>query len=544
MVALRRSPNILVIVTIISVCSVCSALSAFRESPTSAKLLIITQKRSMLEQNKSFILAAERTHRRDPLNAFRFYTDGWNISNHHYLASVGFSAAPLFSISIVWLLVFGLALALICCCYYCFPKQSHSFYSRTTHALSFILLILFTVLTVIGCAILFDGQRNFHRSTSRTLDFIEGQSNTTVSNLRNFSSDLMKAENVGVGQASLSSDQKARIDSVVRRVHRAADQVSSKTSENTNKIRNYLDKVHVILIVTVAALLLLAVLGLTFSILGMRSLVYTLVIVGWLLVAATFFLSGLFLLFHNAISDTCLAMDEWAVHPQEHSAMDDILPCVDEATAGASLDQSKQVTFELVDVVNRVIVNVSNVNYPPNFQPLYYNQSGPLVPLLCNPFNTDLTNRTCLAGELGFDDAARVWSKHVCRVRTANGFDTCWTVGRLTPAMYRQMTSATEVGSGLYMYGAFLVGLVDCSFVRAAFRSISVRNCPGLGRYSKRVYEGLAVASAAVMAALVVWVVLARSRWRRTFEKKVAARSQLEQLELQRKNLLQSQEED
>ncbi|XP_042380306.1 uncharacterized protein LOC121972729 [Zingiber officinale] len=548
MVALRTSPNILVIVTIISVCSVCSALSAFRETATSAKLLITTQKRSMLEQNKSFILAAERTHRRDPLNAFRFYTDGWNISNRHYLASVGFSAAPLFSISVVWLLVFGLALALICCCYYCFPKQSHSFYSRTTHALSFILLILFTVLTVIGCAILFDGQRNFHRSTSRTLDFIEGQSNSTVFNLRNFSSDLMKAENVGVGQASLSSDQKARIDSVVRRVHRAADQVSSKTSENTNKIRNYLDKACY----TDRNCGCSASLGCSwiniFNTWNEISCVYVsiiiLVIVGWLLVAATFFLSGLFLLFHNAISDTCLAMDEWAVHPQEHSAMDDILPCVDEATAGASLDQSKQVTFELVDVVNRVIVNVSNVNYPPNFQPLYYNQSGPLVPLLCNPFNTDLTNRTCLAGELSFDDAARVWSKYVCRVRTANGFDTCWTVGRLTPAMYRQMTSATEVGSGLYMYGAFLVGLVDCSFVRAAFRSISVRNCPGLGRYSKRVYEGLVVASAAVMAALVDWVVLARSRWRRTFEKKVAARSQREQLELQRKNLLQSQEED
>lgn len=237
-------------------------------------------------------------------------------------------------------------------------------------------------------------------------------------------------------------------------------------------------------------------------------------------------------------------MEEWAVHPQEHSAMDDILPCVDEATAGASLNQSKQVTLELVDVVNRVIVNVSNVDYPPNFKPLYYNQSGPLVPLLCNPFNPDLTNRTCLAGELGFDDAARVWSNYVCRVRTANGSDACWTVGRLTPAMYRQMTSATEVGSGLYMYGAFLVGLADCSFVRAAFRSISVGNCPGLGRYSKRVYEGLAVASAAVMAALVDWVVLARSRWRRTFEKKVAARSQREQLELQRKNLLQSREEE
>lgn len=39
------------------------------------------------EGNTSFVLAAERTQRRkDPLNGFRDYTGGWNISNQHYWA--------------------------------------------------------------------------------------------------------------------------------------------------------------------------------------------------------------------------------------------------------------------------------------------------------------------------------------------------------------------------------------------------------------------------------------------------------------------------
>lgn len=33
-----------------------------------------------------FVLAAERTRRKDPLNGFQAYTSGWNISDRHYWA--------------------------------------------------------------------------------------------------------------------------------------------------------------------------------------------------------------------------------------------------------------------------------------------------------------------------------------------------------------------------------------------------------------------------------------------------------------------------
>lgn len=47
------------------------------------------------EGNTSFVLAAERTQRRkDPLNGFRDYTGGWNISNQHYWAVSSSSYIP------------------------------------------------------------------------------------------------------------------------------------------------------------------------------------------------------------------------------------------------------------------------------------------------------------------------------------------------------------------------------------------------------------------------------------------------------------------
>lgn len=113
--------------------------------------------------------------------------------------------------------------------------------------------------------------------------------------------------------------------------------------------------------------------------------------------------------------DTCVAMDQWVQNPVAHTALDDILPCVDNATAQETLTKSKEVTSQLVTLANTVITNISNRNFPPNFGPFYFNQSGPSVPILCNPFNPDFTDRVCAAGEVSLSNATEVllWTWHV-----------------------------------------------------------------------------------------------------------------------------------
>lgn len=110
----------------------------------------------------------------------------------------------------------------------------------------------------------------------------------------------------------------------------------------------------------------------------------------------------------SVVADTCVAMDEWVLNPTAKTAMDDIIPCVDNATAQATLRQTKEVTYQLVNVVDTIINSVSNRNFPPQAGPLYYNQSGPLMPVLCNPFNSDFTERQCVAGDVDFNNATEV----------------------------------------------------------------------------------------------------------------------------------------
>ncbi|GAV60559.1 hypothetical protein CFOL_v3_04089 [Cephalotus follicularis] len=474
-------------------------------------------------ETSSLVLAAERTYRKDPLNGFKRYTGGWNISERHYWASVGFTAVPLFVIALFWFLGFGLCLSLICACHLCCERHSYG-YSRTAYALSLIFLIFFTAAAIIGCVVLYTGQGRFHRSTTETLEYVVRQADITVEKLRNVSEYLASAKQIGVDNVFLPSNVQTDIDQIGTQINSSASNIADKAVENKDGIQDLLDSVRFALIIIAAIMLLLTFLGFLFSIFGMQLLVYILVILGWILVAGTFILCGTFLLLHNVAADTCVAMDQWVQSPTAHTALDDILPCVDGATAQETLSRSKEVTSQLAEVINQVITNVSNINFSPNFKPLYINQSGPLVPILCNPFHSDLTDRTCTAGEVDLNNATQVWSNYVCQV-SADGI--CTTTGRLTPDFYNQMEAVVSLSNGLITYGPFLVELQDCTFVRETFSDINKFHCPALQRFSRLIYIGLVMVSTAVMLSLIFWVIYGRERRHRVYTKRLAEGSQM-----------------
>lgn len=247
-------------------------------------------------------------------------------------------------------------------------------------------------------------------------------------------------------------------------------------------------------------------------------------------------------------------MNHWVQNPTAHTALDDILPCVDSATAQDTLLRSKEITLQYVDLINSVITNVSNINFSPNFPSMYFNQSGPLVPILCNPFYHDFTDRPCSPGEVNLNNATQVifwahfnsiefepcsylqwkrcltllahllqaWQSYVCQVSSTG---ICITTGRLTPTIYDQMNAAVNLCNGLENYGPFLIDLEDCTFVRETFSEIYRNHCPKLQRYSRWIYVGLVMVSTAVMLSIIFWVIYGRERRHRLYTKQLQAES-------------------
>ncbi|XWS26187.1 hypothetical protein CRYUN_Cryun26dG0009500 [Craigia yunnanensis] len=442
------------------------------------------------------------------------------------MQSVAFTAVPLFAVAAIWFVGFGLCLLLIFLCYFCCKRRPYG-YSRIAYAISLFFLVLFTVAAMLGCIVLYVGQGRFHNSTTKTLEYVVNQADMTVRKLKDVSDSLATAKQIGVDKVFLPSNVQTDIDEIGAKINSSAGTLADKTVDNSDDIRDLQDSVRVALIVTAAIMLILTFLGFLFSIFGMQLLVYILVILGWMLVTGTFILCGTFLVLHNVAADTCVAMHDWIQNPTAHTTLDDIMPCVDNTTAKETLLKSREVTSQLVEVINQVITNVSNINFSPNFPPMYFNQSGPLVPVLCNPFFSDLTDRACTAGEVNADNATEVWRNYVCQV-SATGI--CTTTGRLTPAFYDQMTpafydqmtAAVNVGSSLFDYAPFLVQLQDCTFVRETFMGIYVEHCPGLRRYSRWIYIGLVMVSTAVMLSLIFWVIYGRERRHRLYTKQLS----------------------
>lgn len=121
-----------------------------------------------------------------------------------------------------------------------------------------------------------------------------------------------------------------------------------------------------------------------------------------------YFCLKIVILLFSAISDTCLAMGEWVENPHAETALSNILPCVDPKTTNQTLYKSKQVINDIANMVNGFVGSVANSNPPPQAGSSYFNQSGPVIPPLCYPYDAQLQARTCSAGEISMENASMV----------------------------------------------------------------------------------------------------------------------------------------
>ncbi|BFI41768.1 hypothetical protein MPTK2_8g02370 [Marchantia polymorpha subsp. ruderalis] len=470
----------------------------------------------MVDMNGSFILAANRTARRDPLDHFNKYRGGWDIQNDHYWASVGYTGLPAFIVAIIWaaLGLLGL-LFLLCCCCFCGSRSKPEYdHGKCGYIIPIILLVFFTAVAIAGCVVLYYGQAKFNNHLEDTLDFIVRQSNSTEEGLRRVSRNLTRAAEINIDNLfTLSDADKAEIGNLNRQLNSSANTLERDTADNARDIKHYINIVRISLMVVAAVMLFLVILGLLFAACGIRSVVYLLVFLGWILVTGTWILCGIFILLNNTLGDTCVAMGEWVERPSANTTLDQILPCADPTTADLALDNSRDYTDKIITLANNGITNVANVNFPPG-TPTYYNQSGPLVPTLCDIYgpSPDFNLLPCTPGQLSFEAAPANWSSYIC---VADSGGICQTQGRLLNSTYRQLTTATDVGQSLFTDANFLVSVANCSFVRDTFTEIKGVYCHDLRKYCKWIWVGLILVSGGAMLSILLWMVyIRRKRYR------------------------------
>ncbi|KAJ1429155.1 putative UPF0481 protein [Sesbania bispinosa] len=329
----------------------------------------------------------------------------------------------------------GTCFIIIACCYCsgCGKNKSKTDYSRMAYAISLIFLSVFLIVTIIGSIFLYTSQGKFQSTADNALDVLVTRANTVVDIVHNVMTNLEAAKDIEFGQLNLPDEIKKNIGKVERLSNQTAN-IKSQTEETAKVSTELLNAMSQSLLAVTSLMLILAVIAFIISVFGWKLIVYLLVFIGWILVTCTFILGSMSLFVHNGVADTCVAMEDWLQHPQDHTALSKFLPCMDEATAQRTLDITKNTSFHMVNLVNTFVITVANNNVPPsNLHDIYYNQSGPSMPLLCNPFFPNLTERTCGPIEVDLKDAPTAYQSFMCNTSPSG---LCITIGRLTPSLY------------------------------------------------------------------------------------------------------------
>ncbi|CAO2828551.1 unnamed protein product [Amaranthus hypochondriacus] len=456
------------------------------------------------EPKVPLMLAGNRTKRPDILRKFKIYQGGWDISNKHYWASVAFTGVAGFIVTLIWLILFGVTLL----GHHCFGWRI-SFKgkdSKQSQNIRVVLLLLFSCASMVGCILLSVGQLDLHNEVLHTLKYVVNQSDNTAQMLRNVSDFLSIAKSVDVPQFNLPQSAMQEIDDLRSRLSSGAETLTDKTNENSIKVRRVFTTIKSALIIVASVMLVLAVLGLVLSLLGCQNVIHIFIFSGWILVAITLTLCGIFMIFNSAISDSCVAMKEWVDNPQAETTLSNILPCDDETATNQTLYESRKVVSMLVNTVNTYIYTAANTDRPPSDQ-FYYNQSGPLIPPLCYPFDDKMKDRECSSQEVSLQNASTVWANYICTTTLDN--KNCTSPGRLTPKVYGQLVVAVNASYAVLHYTPAMLDLENCNFLRETFMTITSKYCPPLEHYLMIVIVGLGFISAGIMLCLILWLVYA-----------------------------------
>ncbi|CAN1190678.1 hypothetical protein LINPERPRIM_LOCUS39990 [Linum perenne] len=432
-------------------------------------------------------LAAERTKRRDPLDGCRYYTGGWNYKSKHYWASVVFAALPLFIIAVVWFLSLGVFLCcafLRCCCrIWCHDRKKRRPNAQLAYNVSLAILLISSIIAITGSVIIYVNQHKFYDKVFDAMEFIMNIALNVFDRLKVVVNAFANAAALASNQLSLPPDIQESINSVNTMVTAMARLPELQSSAMTNSIHHVLYPARLALNIVVGIVLALVLLGLLFSLLGLRRLVYVFAILSWIIIALLFFLSAVFLVFRIAVGDTCVAMEEWLRNPTTNSTMNQVLPCLSNSVANQTLYVSKATVYFMVNSTNQFDTAIAN-NAPA--AAVAYNQSGPLIPPLCNPINPDMTDRACQPGEVNIGNVTEGFEKYKCE---ASSQGTCTTQGRLTPYMYDQLVAVVNVSYSLYTAGPFLVEVGQCSFVLKTLTEITDSYCPALRSAKHQLWE-------------------------------------------------------
>lgn len=444
-------------------------------------------------------LLAVRGDRRDPLDNFRKYRGGYDVTNKHYWASVVYTGIYGFAIGAAWLLLGALitlgACFKLCCCRR--PKVAER-RSRAYYWIPRILAFLLSLFAIGVIITMFVRNSQLHDRAFKVRDSIAASANDATSTVRNVSNTLSNVDTT-VSKYNIEGLNSSTLSSTVRNLNQQADSIDNTVDNNVNTINKLINGIEITLIVLLSIALFLVVMGLLSALMGWRTIYFLIILLGWLIAALTWILFGIFFAANNVTSDTCQAFSEYLATPS-NTTLDELLPCVDLATAASASNVVRQGVNNIVAQAERSLTQIEQTSAALGRPVTLPTVCDPIGPAPAFEYNSNCPNGTVTLGGL-----PGVVAPFVCAAEPVT--QACLGAGQFVSRTNdTQIMDLSSAGQSLVTIIPTVTRLTNCSIVYNTFEDIVNNQCPPTKRALRNIWIPLLLLSIALTLLSLDWI--------------------------------------
>ncbi|KAJ8755451.1 hypothetical protein K2173_019249 [Erythroxylum novogranatense] len=453
------------------------------------------------------------TVRVDPLDNFKKYRGGYDITNKHYWSSTVFTGISGYAIAIVWLLIgilYGsFLLAVLCCCKSRRNRQlkhtSPCFKQRYIWIWRIFFSVLFTILAITASGLVLGGNAKYNSQAKTVLniiiDTVNGASETIYNATRAMkgirdnlgSTNQSIIGNFGASGKSIS-DASYFLTSISEKLDAEAANIHRQVKNNSRLIDEGLQIVYITTKVIIAWSLVGLIAG---SVIGIsrsrRRALRLIIVVCWFLTALCWLFFGLYFFLDNFSIDTCTALENFEENPY-NSSLTSILPCDELLSAQPVLSNVGAGVYNLVNQINANLLAIQG--------------SSTTFFSICNPFTAPPDNQyepdDCPANTIRIKDIPEVLKELTCSDSSNGGCDK----GQFIPASTSRTLTAYAISlQNLLDAYPGMENLVECLTIKNAFLEIISKHCRPLKRNAHIVWASMVCLAIIMVLLVVIWTV-------------------------------------
>lgn len=460
------------------------------------KLLQATSSGSL--SNTTLRKLAVRGDRRDPTNGFKKYRDGYDVKNRHYWASAVYTGVYGFAIGVAWLLLGALITLLACfrcCC--CRRRMPYAPRNRAYFWIPRILAFLLSLFAIGVVVTMFIRNRQLHTQAFDIRDSIATSANDVTGAVHNVTSTLSMVETI-VNKYNIQGLNSGTVGSTITSLNNQADSITSKVNTNVRTLNRLINGIEIALIIMLSITLFLVACGMLAALLEWRTIYFLIILLGWLITALTWILFGLFFAVNNVTTDTCQAFSEYVQMPA-NTTLDELLPCVNLATAASASNVVKQGVSNIVLQANNALTQIEQTS----------TRLGrpTTLPPVCDPVGAapDFNFTSCPNGSVQISGVPQVVAPFVCSATPVTA--ACLSQGRFVNSTQdATIKDLSTAGNDLVTIIPTVNSLTNCSFVYDTFNLIVNKRCPPAKKALRNLWISLLLLSIALTLLTLSWI--------------------------------------